>query len=598
MSGLYGALEGSILLWLFMLGLFSALVVLIYRRDERPTTQALLPYAISVLMAVTGFFLLVTVVPANPFAGVPGGLVPPDGQGLNPLLHDPGMAIHPPMLYLGFTGFTVPFAFGIAALITGRLDHGWIVSTRKWTVAAWYFLSAGILLGGWWAYHVLGWGGIWAWDPVENASFMPWLTGTAFLHSVMVQERRGMLKVWTLVLIILTFVLTLFGTFLTRSGILSSVHAFSTSSIGLYFLGAVAVALVGSLTLLAARGDKLRSEGTLDSVVSRESAFLMNNVFLVGACFTVFLGTIFPLLAEAVRGVKVSVGAPFFNAVAVPLGLGLLLLMGIGPLIAWRRASYEQLRRHFLWPGVAGLAAAALLFALGVRGWSALSAFGLGTFVAAVVVGEFVRVARARAASTGERFWTALGEVASRNQRRYGGLIIHLGIVCIAVGITASFGFQKAHEVSLAPGEAVEFEGYRIRYLEVAADQQPHRFVLGARLDVTRGDERLGDFVPAKNFFEGRQDPTTTVAIRSTLKEDLYLILGDVAPDGSHVTLRVLVNPLVMWIWIGGVVLSLGTLLSVLPERQTVPVPVARPVRAGYPPAREGCAAAARGQPE
>jgi cytochrome c-type biogenesis protein CcmF len=471
------------------------------------------------------------------------------------------------MLYLGFTGFTVPFAFAMAALATGRLDRDWIVATRKWTVAAWWCLSVGILLGGWWAYHVLGWGGIWAWDPVENASFLPWLTGTAFLHSVMIQERRGMLKVWNLVLIIVTFTLTLFGTFLTRSGILASVHAFSTSDIGLYFLGAVAVTLVGSLWLLAARGDRLRSEATLDSLVSRESAFLMNNVFLVGSCFTVFLGTVFPLLAEAVRGVKVSVGAPFFNTVNVPIGIAILALMGVGPLIAWRRASPGQLRRHFLWPAVTALAVAALLVALGVRGWAALAAFASGTFVAVVVGAEFARVARARAAATGERFLTALAEVAGRNRQRYGGLVVHLGIVCIAIGITASFGFQRSREVSLARGEAVEFEGYTVRYGDLVERQEPHRLVVGARIEVSRNGRPLGTYVPAKNFYEGRQDPTTTVAIRERLNEDLYLILGDVARDGSRATLRILVNPLVMWIWIGALIAVVGGLTALLAGR-------------------------------
>jgi cytochrome c-type biogenesis protein CcmF len=588
-TGLWGALEGSILLWLFMLGLFSALVVLIYRGDPRPTTRALLPYATSVLMAVVAFFLLVTVVPANPFATVPGGVVPADGRGLNPLLQDPGMAAHPPMLYLGFTGFTVPFAFAVAALVTGRLDRDWIVSTRKWTVAAWYFLSLGILLGGWWAYHVLGWGGIWAWDPVENASFLPWLTGTAFLHSVMIQERRGMLKVWNVVLIILTFALTLFGTFLTRSGILASVHAFTTSDIGWYFLTAVAVTLVGSLALLAARGDRLRGEATLDSMVSRESVFLMNNVFLVGACFAVFLGTVFPLLAEAVRGVKVSVGAPFFNAVNVPIALGLVLLMGVGPLIAWRRASTTQLRRHFLGPALAAAAVAAALFGLGVRGWSALTAFAAAAFVAVVVGAEFVRVARARAASTGEPFVRALGEITARNRRRYGGLVVHLGIACIAIGVTASFGFQKAKEVSLARGEAVEFEGYRVRYEGLAVERQPHREVLAARLEVWRDGRPLGAMAPAKNFYEGREEPITSVAIREGLREDFYVILGDVARDGSRATLRLLVNPLVAWIWIGGLVLSLGTLLAVWPDRRPAHAPRSLPV---------GLGAVARGRPE
>lgn len=586
-TGLWGALEGSILLWLFVLGLFSVGVVLAYRKDPRPTTRALLPYATAVLMAVVSFFLLVTVVPANPFTAIPEGLVPPDGRGLNPLLQDPGMAAHPPMLYLGFTGFTVPFAFAMAALLTGRLDRDWIVSTRKWTVAAWWCLSVGILLGGWWAYHVLGWGGIWAWDPVENASFLPWLTGTAFLHSVMIQERRGMLKVWNLVLIIVTFTLTLFGTFLTRSGILASVHAFTTSDIGYYFLAAVAVTLVGALSLLAARGDKLRSEATLDSMVSRESVFLMNNVFLVGSCFTVFLGTIFPLVAEALQGVKISVGAPFFNSVNVPISVGLVLLMGVGPLIAWRRASLDQLRRHFLWPAVAGLLLAAVLLALGVRGAFALMSFGVGVFVAVVVGAEFVRVARGRAAATGESFARALGGITWRNRRRYGGLIVHLGVVCIAIGITASFGFQKAREVALAPGESVNFEGYTVRFAGLVHDQQPHRFVIGARLEVARNGKPLGTFVPAKNFYEGRDEPTTSVAVRERPNHDLYFILGDVARDGSHVTVRMLVNPLVMWIWIGGAILTLGTLLAMLPDR--VPARAVAPASLG---------ALARGRPE
>ncbi len=589
-TGLWGALEGSILLWLFMLGLFSVGVVLTYRRDPRPTTRALLPYATAVLMAVVSFFLLVTVVPANPFAPVPGGVVPTDGRGLNPLLQDPGMAAHPPMLYLGFTGFTVPFAFAMAALVTGRLDRDWIVATRKWTVAAWWCLSIGILLGGWWAYHVLGWGGIWAWDPVENASFLPWLTGTAFLHSVMIQERRGMLKVWNIVLIILTFALTLFGTFLTRSGILASVHAFTTSDIGYYFLAAVAVTLVGALWLLAARGDRLRSEATLDSMVSRESVFLMNNVFLVGSCFTVFLGTVFPLVAEALRGVKISVGAPFFNSVSIPISIGLVVLMGVGPLIAWRRASMQQLARHFLRPALAGAGVAAVLFALGVRGGWALAAFASAVFVAVVVVAEFVRVARARAASTRGSFLSALAEVAGRNRRRYGGLVVHLGIVCIAIGITASFGFQKSREVALAPGEVVDFEGYRVQYKGLVHEEQAHRLVIGARLDVSRDGRSLGTYVPAKNFYAGRQEPTTTVAVRERPHHDLYFILGDVARDGSHVTVRMLVNPLVMWIWFGGIILTLGTVLAVLPDR--------KPAYAAAPAALGGLGAVARGRPE
>src|SRR6266704_151443 len=384
-TALWGALEGSIVLWSWMLSIYTLIVVVQYRRRQ----PELYPWVLSVMLGILAFFLLVMTIPAPPFERLTP--IPPDGRGLNPLLQDSGMITHPVALYLGFTGFTVPFAFAMAALVVGRTGEEWITITRRWTIIAWYFLSLGLLIGGWWSYHVLGWGGYWAWDPVENAAFMPWLTGTALLHSVMIQERRRMLRLWNLALVILTFGLTLFGTFLTRSGVIASVHAFTQGTIGAFFLGFLALVLLTALGLLAWRWDALGAQGALDSVVSRESAFLLTNVMLVAAAFTVFFGTVFPLLSEAVRGVKVSVGAPFFNQVNVPLFLSLIFLMGVGPLIAWRRASLDNLARNFLWPVVLGVVAAAAAFVLGVRSALAALTFATTVFVAATITVDFVR---------------------------------------------------------------------------------------------------------------------------------------------------------------------------------------------------------------
>src|SRR5687767_5760727 len=378
-TAVWGALEGSIILWSWMVSLFTLLVILRHRENARD----LYPWALAVMLGVVAFFALVMTVPAPPFERL--SPIPANGRGLNPLLEDTGMITHPVCLYLGFTGFTVPFAFAMAALATGRVSDAWIATTRRWTIIAWYFLSLGLLIGGWWSYHVLGWGGYWAWDPVENAAFMPWLTGTAFLHSVMIQERRRMLKLWNISLVILTFSLTLFGTFLTRSGVIASVHAFTQGTIGIFFLGFLTLVVVFSLTLLVMRWDRLRAQGSLDSVISRESTFLLNNVLLVAAAFTVFFGTVFPLVSEAVRGVKVSVGAPFFNQVNIPLFLSLIFLMGVGPLIAWRRASVDNLKRNFLVPVIVGVVAASVCFALGVRSALAVLTFAVTMFVAATV---------------------------------------------------------------------------------------------------------------------------------------------------------------------------------------------------------------------
>ncbi len=441
-TAVWGALEGSIILWAFMLSIYTLIVVARYRR----TQPQLYPWVLAVMLGISAFFLLVMAIPAPPFERL--SPIPADGRGLNPLLEDSGMITHPVALYLGFTGFTVPFAFAMAALIIGRTGDEWITITRRWTIVAWYFLSLGLLIGGWWSYHVLGWGGYWAWDPVENAAFMPWLTATAFLHSVMIQERRRMLKLWNLTLIILTFSLTLFGTFLTRSGIIGSVHAFTQGSVGQFFLAFLALVVLGSFSLLAWRLDRLRAQGELDSVVSRESAFLLNNLFLVAAAFTVFFGTVFPLLSEAVKGVKVSVGAPFFNLVNMPIFLALLFLMGVGPLIAWRRASAENLRRNFLTPVAAGIVAAAVFRVLGVGNTLALLCLGLVVFVAGTVALDFYGACRARR-RTGDGWLEATWGLLLRQNRRYGGFIVHLGILVIPLGVVGSQAWSSQTEATL-----------------------------------------------------------------------------------------------------------------------------------------------------
>ena len=558
-TALWGALEGSIVLWAWMVGLYTLIVILRHRTSARE----LYPWVLTVMLGVVSFFLLVMTVPAPVFARM--AAIPADGRGLNPLLEDSGMITHPVALYLGFTGFTVPFAFAIAALVTGRVGDFWLTTTRRWTILAWYFLSLGLLIGGWWSYHVLGWGGYWAWDPVENAAFMPWLTATALLHSVMIQERRRMLRLWNIALVILTFSLTLFGTFLTRSGVIASVHAFSQGSIGVFFLSFLAVVVLVSLVLIAWRWDTLGAQGELDSVVSRESAFLLNNVLLVAATFTVFFGTVFPLLSEAVRGVKVSVGAPFFNQVNVPLFLSLIFLMGVGPLIAWRRASVENLKRNFLGPVIVGIVAAAVLWLLGVGSVVVLVTLGLTVFVAATIAVDLVRATRARRAM-GERTLPALGGLLRRHNRRYGGFVVHLSILVVAVGVTGSQTWSVHTETTLKRGEQTELGGYRIRFDGLRESQESNHGKVTGTFTVVNGRGAGTVLQPAKKFYPQEQSPIAYVDYRLGFIDDVYLVLGDFARDGTSATVKFQVNRMVSWIWLGGVVLTLGTLLAVLPE--------------------------------
>ena len=559
-TGLWGALEGSLLLWEWILIIFSALVAWRYRKRM----QEFMPWVLMVFAIVSAFFLAVIAFASNPFETM--FPVPLDGRGLNPLLEDANMLSHPPLLYTGFVGLTVPFAFAMAALIRGKLDQSWIVATRHWTITAWFFLTLGNIVGAWWSYHVLGWGGYWAWDPVENAAFMPWLPATAFLHSVQVQERRGMLKTWNVLLIIIAFSLTIFGTFLTRSGILSSIHAFSAGPVGFYFLGFLAFVLISSLGLLAWRSDQLRGQPELDSVVSRESAFVLNNVVFVSALFAIFLGTVFPLLSQAVVGVQVSVGAPYFNSVMAPLFLLLVFLMGVGPLIAWRRASWDNLKRNFTWPTAASLAVAMGLFAGGIRSFFLLLGFTLCAFAVSTMVFDTFLSLRARRRQAGEGPLRGLGTLIQRNQRRYGGFVVHLGVVLIVLGIAGSMAYSIEREATLNVGETLTAGSYRVAFEGLRGSEQPTHYRMEGAFQVSQNGRALGRLSPTLKFFPTQDAPIGRAVFRSTLKEDLYLILSGFSDVGrNQATLKVLIRPLVMWIWLGGLVIALGTLMTILP---------------------------------
>ena len=564
-TGLWGALEGSLLLWEWILIIFSGVVAWLYRGRQNDT----IPWVIMIFCIVSVFFLGVVGFLSNPFETI--SPIPPDGRGLNPLLEDANMMTHPPLLYTGFVGLTVPYAFAMAALIVGKLDEAWIVSTRRWTITAWFFLTAGNLVGAWWSYHVLGWGGYWAWDPVENAAFMPWLPATAFLHSIQVQERRRMLKVWNLSLIIVAFSLTIFGTFLTRSGILSSIHAFSSGPVGGFFLGFLAVILLGSFGLVAYRADRLREQPELDSMVSRESAFLLNNIVLVSALFTIFLGTIFPLISEAVAGVQVSVGAPYFNSVTVPLFLFLVFLMAVGPIIAWRRASWDNLKRNFTWPAAAALLLGFGLFAWKIREFMPLLGFTLLAFVVFSILYDTGLALRARRRIAGEGVFRGLVTLARRNQRRYGGFVVHLGIVLIMMGIAGSMSYSIEKEATMSLNQQLQVGNYRIQFAGLSGSQQPTHFRVEGAFHVFHNGRDNGTLRPALKFFPTQQSPIGRAVHQSSLTEDIYLILSGFSQvDRNQATLKVLVRPLVIWMWIGGFVIAFGTLICISPIAKNV----------------------------
>jgi len=569
-TSLWAGQAGSLLLWSFILSIYFALVVL----QTRNKARGLMPYVIATLAVISIFFTFIIAFVENPFQKLP--VVPQEGRGLNPILQNAYMAIHPVTLYLGYVGVSVPFAFGMGAMLSGKLGDEWIKYSRKWTLFAWTFLSVGLILGARWAYLELGWGGYWAWDPVENAAFMPWLAGTAFVHSVMIQEKKGMLKKWNMSLIIITFFLAIFGTFITRSGVISSVHSFAQSDIGPMFLGFIAFILLFSFGMFLYRIKDLESENRFDSILSRESAFIFNNLLFLGAAFAVFLGTIFPIMSEAVTGHKILVGSPYFNKVNVPIALVLIFLMGVGPLISWRKASKENLIKNFMAPVLVGIATAAVLIAIGIRDVYALASYSLCAFVAMTVFTEFFRGVRVRS-RRGENPLMAFGRLVSRNKRRYGGYIVHIGVVLIVIGITSSSVFVTEQQATLSKGESVELRDYRFTYEGIDTYNTPAKDATVATLAAYKGGKPIGFMKPEKNVYkyEGNREinQETEVALRSTFKNDLYLILMNRGPNGSA-TFRIIINPMVSWIWAGGVVLLIGAIVTMWPggrrEREDV----------------------------
>lgn len=562
LTSLWAGQAGSLLLWALVLSTYTALVVM----QTRGKSRELMPYVIATLGAIAIFFTFIVAFVESPFERLP--VAPLEGRGLNPILQNAYMAIHPVTLYLGYVGVAVPFAFGMGALLSGRLGDEWIRYSRKWTLFAWTFLSIGLILGARWAYLELGWGGYWAWDPVENAAFMPWLAATAFVHSVMIQERKGMLKKWNMSLIILTFFLSIFGTFITRSGVISSVHSFAQSDIGPLFLGFIAFILLFSFSMFLYRIKDLESENRFDSILSRESAFIFNNLLFLGAAFAVFLGTIFPIMSEAITGEKILVGPPYFNKVNSPIALALVLLMGVGPLISWRKASRENLFKNFFVPSVIAIVTGVLLFALGVGDVYALLAYSLSAFVLMTVFTEFFRGIRVRA-KRGENPLVAFGRLVSKNKRRYGGYIVHVGVVLIVIGITSSSVFVTEKQVTLSRGESVTLNDYTLTFNGINQYTTNAKNATVASLTAFKGGKEIGVMSPEKNIYkyEGNREinQETEVALRSTLTDDLYIILMSFTDDGSA-TLRVILNPLVSWIWAGGVVLVLGAIITMLPD--------------------------------
>jgi cytochrome c-type biogenesis protein CcmF len=565
---MWSALEGSILLWVLIL---SGFTVHVAHKFRRRLADPLVGWALLTMFVICSFFFLLILLPANPFhtVAVAAGY---DGPGPNPLLQEHVlMAFHPPMLYLGYVGFSVPFAFAVAALVTGRLGEGWLIETRRATLLAWGFLTIGIILGAWWSYEVLGWGGYWGWDPVENASLLPWITGTAYLHSVMVQERRGMLRVWNLSLLAATFSLTILGTFITRSGVLESVHAFSESDIGVWLLSFFALVVAVTLGLIGWRGDRLRSPGRIDSPLSREGAFLANNVVFAAFAFVVLLGTVFPLLVEALQDRPVTVGPPYIDRMTTPLGIGLLFLMAVAPVLPWRKASTELLSQRLVWPAWAGALTLFTVVAFGARGWAPIVAFGLGGFAAGAAV-------RQVALATRRQGWRGfLG-------RTNGGMVVHLGVIVVAVAIAASSSYAHEVEARYEPGQTRHVGGHSITYLDTREVQERNRTATKVRVRVD-GDRT---YEPALSQYPGFGQLIGTPSVKTGLKEDVYLTITRLpAEPGGEVTLRVIIQPMTLWLWVGGGIMAFGTVLAAWPGRRRRPTdPASAPVPAAGPAPR------------
>lgn len=562
LTAFWAGQKGSLLFWAWVLSLFIALVVFNNRKeaDDRNT-----PYVYLVLAGVLSFFLFLLCAISSPFDTL--NFMPRDGQGLNPMLQNPGMIFHPPTLFLGYIGFTVPFAYAIAAMITGNTGADWIRKTRAWNVLSWIFLSIGIILGGQWAYVELGWGGYWAWDPVENASFIPWLVSTAFIHTAIIQERRGIMKVWNMVLIQLTFLLCIFGTYLVRSGILQSVHDFGATGLGGYFLVFMLVTLIGGIYLLAESYNEFKTPGSVESYLSRESTFLFNNVVLLALAFATLLGTIFPILSEAVTGNRITVGQPFFNQVNTPLFLLLVLLTGICPLIGWRKASVSNLRRNFLRPALTALLAGGIMAISGIRELYPLLAFTLSAFVGATIVQEYLTAIGSRKKLTGEASAAAAVKLLWKMRRRYGGHIVHFGLAMMVIGIAASSAYKLENQGTLRQGESLSIGDYQLKYEKFREYEKYNRTIYAAQLGVFVDGERIDVLEAERRYYINAKQPTTEVSLRSTLVEDLYVTMPGIG-RGNEITLKVAVNPLLIWVWLGSTLMVIGGILAIIPSRR------------------------------
>jgi cytochrome c-type biogenesis protein CcmF len=561
----WGGQEGSLLFWSFLLSTYASVVVFTNRRRHRD----MMPWVVAVLTTIQSFFLILNNFVANPFQMLATDkliVAVPDGQGLSPLLQYPAMAIHPPMLYLGYVGFAVPFAFAIGSLITRQPGDAWIHTTRRWTLVTWLFQSTGVMLGAAWAYHVLGWGGYWGWDPVENASLLPWLSGTAFLHSVMMQEKKGMMKVWNIVLVSSTFFLCILGTFLTRSGVVQSVHAFARSEIGKFFVTFLALGIAATIYLILDRLDYLKSEAQLESVISRESSFLFNNLILLASCFAVLWGTLFPVISEAATGDKISLDSDWYNRLMVPIGLFLLLLTGVGPLFAWRKTSVESLRRNFQAPGIASLLLVAGLLIAGMRNFYALISFGFCLFVALTVMMEFYKGGRSVGAKNNMNLLHAMVELTHRNTRRYGGYLVHMGIVLMFVGFTGH-AFNQNEVKELNVGDTMRVGTFDLQMINLEQGDNPNYASHTATMQVSKNGELLGILKPEKRLYKASRQSTSEVGVRPRLNGDLYLNFGGMSDDNKRAVIQAYYFPLVSWIWIGGLVLIGGTFVCLVPSK-------------------------------
>jgi len=581
LSAFWGGQEGSLLLWLLVLTGFGAAAVSVNRAWARD----LIVWVVPVFAAVSTFFAFLLVAIASPFATQ---AAPVDGAGMTPSLQNPYMLAHPPLLYLGYVGLTVPFAFAIGALLSGRLDERWLIATRRWTLFAWAALGVGQLLGSHWAYVEVGWGGYYAWDPVENAALMPWLAATAFLHSVMIQEKRGMLKVWNVLLVILAFSLALFGTFLTRSGVVNSIHSFTQSSIGPWFLAFIAVAVTVSLALVLWRLPRLRSPTKLESAVSREAAFLYNNLLLLALCLAILWGVVYPMLSEAVRGEAVVLGRSYYDFFLRAFGLPLLLLMGIGPLVAWRRASLRSLATTFRWPTIVALVTGVVLLFVGAgSSIPGLVAYTFSAFVLTTIAMEFARGTRARKALGAPSWIAAFTSLITRNRRRYGGYVVHAAIVLFAIGVAGSSAFDSVAEAKLARGDSMRIGDYTLVYRKLDERETSNATQIRATLDVRRGERDLGSLEAGKNAYTIEQQVSNEVGIRSDklTGEDLFVIAEQIDPDGT-VYFRVFVKPLVNLIWLAGLVFLLGSVITLWPDRREQRRLVGRASTVGLPATR------------